>query len=264
MFNPNFDGRLLLIYLAIKCEGNFQKMLTLMQMKKYDFSFDEVKKAYDSLKCKALTILDYDYPEKLKKAHHAPMVLFYYGDITLLDRHIIGVVGSREYSELGKNNTENIVNSISKDTVIISGLARGIDTIAHQAAIGSRGHTIAVLGSGIDRCYPPENQELYEEIKKNHLLISEYPFDVTPDGEHFPMRNRIVVALADALYVPQINDYCSGTMISISLAIESNKDVFVAPFPQGSETINNKLINEGAILADTGRQILEEEDWLKK
>ena len=264
MFNPNYDGRMLLIYLAIKCEGDYQKMLTLMQMKNYDISLKEAEEVVNSLKCKALTILDYDYPEKLKKSHHAPLVLFYYGDISLLQKHIVGVVGSREYSELGKNNTEHIVSDIAKETVIISGLAKGIDTIAHQAAIDNGGRTIAVLGSGIDRCYPQENLELYEEIKKNHLLISEYPFEATPDAEHFPMRNRIVVALADALYVPQINNYCSGTMISVTLGIEANKDIFVAPFPQGSETINNKLINEGAILADSGRQILEEEDWLEK
>ncbi len=262
MFDPNLDGRTLLIYLAIICEGDFQKMITMMEMKDYDFPSEKAKKVCNSLKCKAVTILDYDYPEKLKKSHCPPLVLFYYGDITLLKKHIIGVVGSRDYDEHGQKCTENIIKDIAKDVVIISGLAKGIDAIAHQAAIDNGGRTIAVLGSGIDRCYPTENRALYEEIKKNHLLISEYPFKVTPDSVHFPMRNRIVTAFADAIYVPQINEFNSGTMISVTMALENNKDVFVAPYPQGSETVNNKLINEGAILADTGRQILEEEDWL--
>lgn len=264
MFDPNFDSRLLLIYLAVKCRGDFQKMLMFLRMRDYDIPYAKAMRVYNNLKCKALTILDYDYPEKLKKVAHAPLVLFYYGDITLLQKHLVAVVGSREYSEYGKNCTEHIVNELAKETVIISGLAKGIDTIAHQAAINSGGRTIAVLGSGLDNCYPKENQKLYEEIKKNHLLISEYPFHVTPDAGHFPMRNRIVVGLADAIYVPQVNEYASGTMISLSLAADANKDVFVAPFPPGSNTINNKMINEGAFLADSGRQILEQEEWLEK
>ena len=264
MFDPNLDSRTFLIYLAVKCGGDYQKMITWLHNKEYDIPVKEAKDLCQSLKCKTLTILDYDYPEKFRKMSRAPIVLFYYGDITLLEKHILAVVGSRECSELGRESTERIVSEIAKETVIISGLARGIDTIAHQTAIANGGRTIAVLGSGIDNCYPSENQELYKEIKKNHLLLSEYPFDVTPDAYHFPMRNRLVVALADALYVPQINTYMSGTMISLTIAADTNKDVFVAPFPQGSETINNKLINEGAILADSARQILEEEGWLKK
>ncbi len=261
MFDPNLDGRTLLIYLAVICQGDFQKMITMMQMKDYDVSPEKAKRVCNSLKCKAITILDYDYPEKLRRITCSPMVLFYYGDITLLNKRILGVVGSRDYDEHGQKCTENIIKDIAKDVVIISGLAKGIDTIAHQAAIDNGGRTIAVLGSGIDRCYPTENKALYEEIKKNHLIISEYPFMTAPDSMHFPMRNRIVTALSNAIYVPQINKYNSGTMISVTMALENNRDIFVAPYPQGSETMNNKLINEGAILADTGRQILDEVDW---
>ena len=264
MFEPNFDSRLILIYLAVKYKGDFQQVVTHMLNKDYDITYAQAMRVYNSLKCKVMTILDYDYPEKLKMAPHAPVVLFYYGDITLLDKHLVAVVGSRDYSEYGKSCAENVVKDIAKETVIVSGLARGIDAIAHQAAIDNGGRTIAVLGSGIDRCYPAENQSLYDEIKKNHLLISEYPFRVTPDGEHFPMRNRIVIGLADAVYVPQINEYASGTMISLVIAAELNKDVFVAPYPQGSETINNQMVNEGAILADSGRQILEDKGWVEK
>lgn len=260
-----FDGRLILIYLAIKYEGDYNKILLAIENDDYDVSLDEAIRAYESLKCHVLTLLDYDYPPKLKKMWHPPLVIFYYGDISLLNHRSIAIVGSREYSEYGKTCTETIVNELDKDIVVVSGLARGIDTAAHECAIKNGARTVAVLGSGIDYCYPPENQELYDEIKKNHLLISEYPFRATPDSAHFPNRNRIVVGLSDSIYVPQINTYQSGTMISLNLANDNGKLVFIAPHPPGSTTINNALINEGAILAESAEQMMDELGWnLKK
>ena len=257
----NFDGRLLLIYLAVKLQGDYDKMILAIHNDDYPVTYEEALKVYESLPCKVVTLLDCEYPEKLKQIWHPPLVLFYYGDISLLDKRCISTVGSRDYSEYGKEYTEKILDQIIQGNVLVSGLARGIDTIAHQTALKNKARTIAVLGSGIDCCYPPENQELYETIKKNHLLISEYPFDTPPDREHFPQRNRIVVGLANAIFVPQINSYHSGTMISINYGAEIGKPILVAPFPPGSDTINNQLINEGAILADTGPQILEELGW---
>lgn len=256
-----YDSRLLLIYLAVKYQGDIDKIMTELYLRNTNVPYEDALKAYKSLPCKTLTFLDYDYPQKLKEVKKPPIVLFYYGDISLLDKQIFAVVGSRNYSDYGKKCTEKIIKEILKGRVILSGLARGIDTIAHETAINNGGKTIAVLGSGIDTCYPPENQKLYEEIKKNHLLISEYPFTVTPDSNHFPMRNRIIVGLSDALYVPQINTNQSGTMITLNLALTCGREIFVAPHPPGSPTINNQMINEGAILADTGKQILEELKW---
>lgn len=257
----NFDGRLLLIYLAVKLQGDYDKMILAIHNDDYPVTYEEALKVYESLPCKVVTLLDCEYPEKLKQIWHPPLVLFYYGDISLLDKRCISTVGSRDYSEYGKECTEKILDQIIQGNVLVSGLARGIDTIAHQTALKNKARTIAVLGSGIDCCYPPENQELYETIKRNHLLISEYPYDTPPDREHFPQRNRIVVGLANAIFVPQINSYHSGTMISINYGAEIGKPILVAPFPPGSDTINNQLINEGAILADTGPQILEELGW---
>jgi DNA processing protein len=259
-----YDGRMLLIYLAVKYEGDFNKIMSELYLHNTNIPYEDAIKVYKSLPCKTLTFLDYDYPQKLKEIKKPPIVLFYYGDISLLDKQIFAVVGSRNYSEYGKTCAEQIIKEVCKGRVILSGLARGIDTIAHQAAIDNGGKTIAVLGSGIDNCYPTENKELYEEIKKNHLLISEYPFNATPDSVHFPMRNRIIVGLSDAVYVPQINTHQSGTMITINLALSCGREIFVAPHPPGSPTINNQMINEGAILADTGRQILEELKWDQK
>ena len=256
-----FDGRLLLIYLAVKFQGDYDKIVLAIHNDEYPVSYEDALKVYQTLPCKVLTILDYEYPERLKHVWHPPLVLFYYGDISLLEKRCISTVGSRNYIEYGKQCTEKILDQIIKGNVLVSGMARGIDTIAHECAIRNGARTIAVLGSGIDNCYPPENLELYNEIKKHHLLISEYPYDASPDSAHFPLRNRIVVGLANAIFVPQINSYHSGTMISINYGADIGKAIIVAPFPPGSPTINNQLINEGAIIADNGPQILAELGW---
>ena len=257
----NFDSRPLLVYLAVKYDGDYEKIMAALELKE-DPPLEEIMKVNKALKCKTLTLLDYDYPLKLKQGKFAPIVLFYYGDISLLDNEqTLVVVGSREVDDYGKFCTEKIVSEIAKGRVIVSGLAKGIDALAHEYAIKNGGRTIAVLGSGIDNCWPPENRELYEEIKKNHLVISEYPGMSSPDRKHFPMRNRIVVGLSNGVYVPQINSYMSGTMISFVMAAEMNKDVFVAPYPLGSETVNNKLIDEGASIAIDVETMLRDLRW---
>ena len=257
----SYDSRQLLIYLAVKYDGDYERILMAIELKEYP-PIKEVEKVNKELKCKTLTLLDYDYPLRLKQITYPPIVLFYYGDISILDNEqTLAVVGSREYSDYGKTCTEKVVSELAKGRVIISGLARGIDTLAHKCAIANGGRTIAVLGSGIDNCWPPENQELYEEIKKNHLVISEYPGMSVPDRKHFPMRNRIVVGLSNGVYVPQINSYMSGTMISFALAAEMNKDVFVAPWPMNSDTANNKLIDEGASITIDAQTILADLRW---
>jgi len=256
----DYDSRYLLVYFAVKYQGDFQKIYSALVLKE-EVPYEEAKKVYDSLKCKVMTLLDYDYPEKLKTVCQPPMVLFYYGDISLLDKESLAVVGSREYSNYGKHCTERIIKDVIPGRVLISGLAKGIDAIAHETAIKCGAKTIAVLGSGIDYCYPSDNKELYEEIKKNHLLISEYPGKTPPNAHQFPMRNRIVVGLSDGIFVPQINSFMSGTMISYCLAVESNKAVIVAPHPIGSPCINNELINEGAAVAINAKQIKYELKW---
>ena len=264
MFEQFYDSRILLIYLAIKYEGNCEKMIFALETRDIAIPYEKALKAYQSLKCRAITILDYDYPRKLLQMRCPPLVLFYYGDISLLDKPMMAVVGSRECVKVGIEATESIVGDFAKGNVVISGLAKGIDAIAHRCAIDNGGRTIAVLGSGIDYCYPFENKKLYDEIKKNHLLISEYPFKTMPERDHFPMRNRIIAALADLIYVPQINTYMSGTMITLTIGLDSGKPIYVAPHPPGTPTINNQLINEGAGVADTVAQMLEEIRWPTK
>ena len=255
-----YDSRYLLIHLAVKYKGDFDRILLAIQTHE-EVPFEEAIKTYESLKCKVITLLDYDYPVKLKQVFRPPFVLFYYGDISLLDKRIIATVGSRSVNEVGKLSTEKVLEEIAPGNVVISGLARGIDKIAHISAINNRARTIAVLGSGIDYVYPAENRYLYEIIKKNHLVISEYPGDVPPTPTSFPARNRIVVALSDCVFVPQINDYATGTMISINIGANMGKPVIIAPHPFYSKTINNRIIDEGAIIALDGKQIKEELGW---
>lgn len=255
-----YDGRYLLIHLAVKYAGDYDKMLVALETKE-DVPYEVAMKTFNSLKCKVMTILDYDYPLKLKQSFKPPLVLFYYGDISLLNKRIIATVGSREVNKIGRESTKAVLKELMPGSVIISGLARGIDTIAHTYAIENNTKTIAVLGSGIDNVYPTDNEELYHIIKKEHLVISEYPGMATPDQNHFPARNRIIVALSDCVFVPQINDYATGTMISINIAASLNKPVIIAPHPFYSQTINNHIIEEGAIMAIDGKQIKEELGW---
>jgi len=258
------DSRDLIIYLAVKYQGDNTKILTALHLHEdLQISPEEVKRVVSSLKCKTLTLIDYDYPEKLKQMHRPPIVLFYYGDITLLNdkNQKYGVVGSRDYTEYGEMATRKVVKEMGTKPILVSGLARGIDTIGHETAIENGARTIAVLGSGIDNCYPPENKKLYEKIKKHHLLLSEYPGMVEPDGFHFPLRNRIVVGLSDALVVPQVRSHMSGTMVSVNLMLGMNRKIFVIPAPITEDSINNEIILEGATLAESGGQILDDMKW---
>ena len=259
-----YDSRKILIYLAVKYDGDPFKIINAVRLREDEHvPYSEMEKVCDSIKSKVITYLDKDFPSKLKTMFRPPLVLFYYGDITLLDdnKRRYGVVGSREYSDYGEAVTKKIVKEMGRGKVLVSGMAKGIDTIGHQAALDNKVRTIAVLGSGIDNCYPEENKELYERLKKEELVISEYPNMSEPDKAHFPMRNRIVVALSDALIVPQINSHVSGTTISVNLAVGSNKPVYVVPHSIFEGTVNNDLIQEGANVAESGRQILEDLHW---
>ena len=259
-----YDSRKILIYLAVKYDGDPIKIINAVRLHEDEHvPYSEMEKVCDSIKSKVITYLDKDFPNALKTMFRPPLVLFYYGDITLLDdnKRRYGIVGSREYSEYGELVTKKLVKEMGRDKIVVSGMAKGIDTIGHTAALENKTRTIAVLGSGIDNCYPEENKELYERLKKEELVISEYPNMSEPDKTHFPMRNRLVVALSDALIVPQINSHVSGTTISVNLAVGSNKPVYVAPHPIFDETVNNDLIQEGANVAESGRQILEDLHW---
>lgn len=220
---------------------------------------EEVERIVKSIPTGFITMEDPEYPKQLLEVYKPPFVLFYQGDISLLtnpEQKMIAVIGSREYSSYGEEATKKIVSQISKDYPIVSGLAKGIDAIAAKEAINCGGKTIAVIGSGLNICYPEENYELYLEIKRNHLLLSEYPFGVSPDRSHFPMRNRIIAGLSDSVLVTEAGRN-SGTCITVAIALQTGRDILCVPYPYDGDSTCNRLIKEGAFLVENGDDVKE-------
>lgn len=251
-------GRDILIYLSLRYKGCWDDIYGAIKRKE-PIDDDAYKEAMATLKSEALTIIDKNYPEHLKQCHKPPFVLFYYGDISLLEhpQKTIAYIGSRKASEYGMKMTRIIVGDLSQQMIIVSGLAKGIDAIAHETAINCKGKTIAVLGSGIDYCYPRENKELYDIIKSHHLLISEYPNKTDPDHSQFPLRNRIIAMLAKSIVVGEA-DAKSGTLITVSYALSVGRDVCCVPYPGDIASACNGLIKQGAKLVESAKDVYEE------
>jgi DNA processing protein len=204
---------------------------------------------------------DSDYPQSLRNAYDPPLLLYVWGKIEPRDRHAIGVVGSRRATHYGNQATKKLSYQLAHSGfTIISGLARGIDTSAHEAALAAGGRTIAVIGSGLGRLYPPENLQLAEKIAAgNGAVVSEFPLNTAPDKQTFPMRNRIVAAWSQAVLVVECPAW-SGSLITANLASEYGKPVFAVPGPIDKPTSAgcNQLIREGATLVMDASQILDE------
>lgn len=252
------NSRDLLIALVIKYKGKWEDIMTAVSGREEieDEFFARVKQ----LKCKTVTLLDPEYPQPLRSIHKPPFVLFYYGDLNLISDYYknISVVGSRECSKYGSSMTTQIVGGLARQGyVIVSGMAIGIDSIAHQAALDNNGKTVAILGSGIDYCYPKSNQRLYDEIKNKHLLISEFPEDIPPEPSNFPIRNRIIAGLSKTLLVTEAK-YHSGSLTTALLAMNGNSDVMCLPYPAGEKSECNRLIANGAILVESAEDVIKE------
>ncbi|MFH1639032.1 MAG: DNA-processing protein DprA [Chloroflexota bacterium] len=203
---------------------------------------------------------DEGYPARLKEIYDYPPVLYVRGKILPEDEWCLGVVGTRRATAYGRQVTEEIVADLVQNRItIISGLARGIDSIAHRAALEADGRTIAVFGSGVNVVYPAENTELARRIVEHGALISEYPLSTAPRAEHFPRRNRILSGLCLGVLVTEAGD-SSGALITAQLALEQNREVFAVPgsilSPASRGT--NDLIQEGAKLVKSYMDILEE------
>ena len=195
----------------------------------------------------AITIFDVDYPKELLNLRYPPLVLYYKGDLKLLKEDRIGIVGSRNPCEYAIKATQCLVKA-KKKKVIISGLAKGIDAVAHENAI----KTIGILGCGIDYIYPRCNYDLIQKVSKEGLILSEYPTFSKPLGYHFPFRNRLIACLSNKVYVMQ-SALKSGTMTTVNEALELGKEVKVLPYDIFNEngTNNNHLIYEGAGIIET-------------
>ena len=216
----------------------------------------EIKRLQEK-KVKILTILDGAYPQRLKEIYLPPTVLFYRGNLSLLNQRAVGIVGSREHSKYAKECIRDIIPTIVSDNiVVISGLARGVDTLAHEETLKANGNTIAVIGSGLDVVYPPENAQLYSVIASRGLILSEYPLMSRPLKLHFPYRNRIIAGLSHGVCVIEAKEK-SGSLITANLALSENREVFAVPgsifSPHSKGT--NSLIEAGACLVSSGETI---------
>ncbi len=208
-----------------------------------------------------VTQADEDYPAPLRETYDPPLLLYVWGKLEARDKHAISVVGSRRATIYGKQATKKISYQLAQSGfTIISGLARGIDTAAHEAAIAAQGRTIAVIGSGLGKLYPPENLALAEKIASGFgAVVSEFPLGTAPDKQTFPMRNRIVAAWARAVLVVECPAW-SGSLITANLASEYGKPIFAVPGPIDKPTSAgcNQLIRDGATLVADASHVLDD------
>jgi len=216
--------------------------------------FDELKKANG----KVTTIFDSDYPEKLRLIPDFPYVLYYKGKLEFTNKSI-AIIGARKATYYGLWAAEKFSKKIASENIdIISGLAKGIDTIAHKGALDVNKKTFAVLGNGIDVVYPKSNEKLYRCIEEQGAIISEYPLGMIPKPQNFPQRNRIISGLADAVLVIEAKEK-SGTLITVNFALEQGKDVLAIPGNINSlySAGTNQLIKDGAQLVMEPQDVLE-------
>jgi DNA processing protein len=207
-----------------------------------------------------ITILDDNYPLLLRQITDPPIVLYLRGKLHKTDSLSLAVVGSRKSSQYGLKMSKKISFELAeRGLTIVSGLARGIDTGAHQGALRAKGRTIAILGSGLCRIYPPENRELYEKIQLSGAVISEFALNQPPYRYNFPRRNRIISGLSLGVTVIEAREK-SGSLITANMALEQGRDVFALPHRPGfpSSCGTNKLIKQGAVLIQDSEDIINE------
>ncbi len=208
-----------------------------------------------------LTILYKRYPSQLQEIYSPPVVLFYQGDLELLDsKKLLGVVGARQCSSYALQAlTQLLPNVIQQKLILVSGLAKGVDGLSHQLALKHHGKTIAVIGNGLDISYPSCNRALQTQIAHAGLLLSEYPLESRPLKYHFPLRNRIIAGLCQTVLVVEARHH-SGSLITANLALQENRNVLALPGRINDiySTGCNELIAAGAKPVLNSNDILEE------
>lgn len=183
---------------------------------------------YENENVELITFNHSNYPYSLKEISSPPLCLYCKGDVSLLSSQCFAVVGTRKPTDYGIVVTKQYVKEISKHMTIVSGLATGVDTVAHKTALEENGKTISVLAGGFNHIYPQTNYNLAKEIEETNLLVSEYPPNTKPLSYYFPIRNRIIAGLSCGVLVPEMGEK-SGSMHTVNYAIEFNRDVFVVP-----------------------------------
>ena len=209
---------------------------------------------------KIVTLQDDDYPKRLKDIYDPPALLYVRGELRREDELAVAIVGSRKTSPYGRWITEKIGQDLARHGVtVVSGMARGIDSVAHKGALQGGGRTIAVLGCGVDVIYPSENRNLFYQIIGHGAILSEFPMGSPPEGGHFPRRNRIISGLSIGAVIVQASAE-SGSLITAGYALEQGREVFAVPGNVGAEGSRgtNQLIKDGAKMVESSEDILEE------
>lgn len=199
--------------------------------------------------CDVISFFDKEYPEKLRQIYQPPLILFAQGDTSLLSKEIVSIVGSRHPTSYSKEVMKKLVpNLLEQNMVIASGLAQGVDALAHHTTLNNQGRTIAVIGNGLNYSYPKQNTWLQNQIRQKGLVISEYLPDTPPRPYRLPERNRIIAGLSKSVIVTEAKEK-SGSLITANLALQENRDIYAVPGAITSELSAgpNQLIEAGAI-----------------
>ncbi len=247
----NTRGRKIIASSVFDSFGDFLASLKDVSMQEYvdiksnleNIDFERVEKEFSEKDIKVVTVLDEEYPKSLLPYADMPVILYCKGDVSLLNGDCFAVIGTRFPTRYGIRATEDFVSSLADRFVIVSGMARGIDSCAHRTALKAGGKTIAVFGCGVDMIYPPENHALYRDIITYGLAISEYEPGTAANSFLFPARNRIISGLSRSVLVTEAG-LKSGTMLTINSAIEQGKDVFCVPgsiYSSASSGVNRSI-----------------------
>jgi DNA processing protein len=225
-----------------------------------NFDLDKEMERLLKQQIKVVTIENNNYPKLLKETDFAPFILFIKGSIKAINQPGLAVVGTRKMTDYGRKVTAGLVGKLAKKLVIVSGLARGVDGWAHRVCLGAGGKTVAVLGHGLERVYPPEHRGLAEKIVAGGgALVSEFPLDYPLSRQNFPRRDRILAGLTLGTLVIEGGEK-SGTKITAAFAADYGREVFCVPGPIDSPTAAGpaQLIQQGAKLVTTTEDIFEE------
>ncbi len=235
------------------------KQIESIERSRYSWDFEKEKNKLDERGIRFVSRIDTEFPEKLKNIPKAPFAIYVKGKLPDPNIPSVAVVGARMCSDYGRLMARQFGRDLAIAGVqVISGMARGVDGIAQNAALLAGGASFGVLGCGVDICYPPENKEIYDNLSKNGGLISEYPPGMEPIASFFPMRNRIISALSDVIVVVEARRK-SGTTITVDTALEQGREVFAVP-GRASDRLSdgcNYLISQGAGVAISASDVLD-------
>lgn len=235
-------------YDALREAGLGEKLSRSFIQSRADIILDSEMEKISKLGLQVVTVVEENYPRRLKEIDQPPPVLYIKGKLESSDDWAVAIVGTRQNSAYGRQLTEELSGFLASNHVtVVSGLARGIDIIAHEAALKAGGRSIAVLGCGVDQVYPPEHRNAAQKLVDHGALVSEYSIGTPPDGLNFPPRNRIISGLSLATVVIEAGE-TSGALITSTFAVNQGREVFAAPgfyyAPKSKGT--NRLIRDGA------------------